>query len=91
MTIHTFGDDFLQWLVVDDHHLEKSFHFDDFAQALEFVNVVGGICESQDHHAELTLSWGNVTIRTWSHDVQGITSRDYDLVKAIDEVTPNGP
>jgi 4a-hydroxytetrahydrobiopterin dehydratase len=89
--ILTFGDDYLQWLVVNDHHLEKSFDFDDFAQALEFANIVGDICEAQDHHAELTLSWGNVTIKTWSHDVQGITSRDYELAKAIDEVTNNGP
>jgi 4a-hydroxytetrahydrobiopterin dehydratase len=91
MMIHTFGVDFLQWLVVDEHHLEKTFHFDDFTTALEFVNVVGEICEKQDHHAEFTLSWGSVIIKTWSHDVQGITDRDYDLAKAIDEVTGNGP
>tara|TARA_B100001758_G_C18071126_1_gene433254 strand:- start:120 stop:392 length:273 start_codon:yes stop_codon:yes gene_type:complete len=88
--ILTFGVDFLQWLVVDDHHLEKSFDFDDFATALEFVNIVGEICEKQDHHAEITLSWGRVVIKTWSHDVQSITKRDYELAEAIDEVTKNG-
>ena len=87
----TFGVDFLQWQVVDDHHLEKSFGFDDFAKALEFVNIVGNICEEQDHHAEFILSWGSVVIKIWSHDVQGITKRDYDLANAIDEVTMNGP
>ena len=88
--ILTFGVDSLKWLVVDDHHLEKTFNFDDFATALEFVNVVGDICEKQDHHAEFTLSCGSVVIKTWSHDVQGITGRDYDLAKAIDKVTTNG-
>mgnify|MGYP001316674366 CR=1 FL=1 len=87
----TFGVDFLQWLVVDDHHLEKSFDFDDFVKALEFVNIIGDICEEQDHHAEFILSWGRVVIKTWSHDVQGITKRDYELANAIDEVTINGP
>ena len=87
----TFGVDFLQWLVVDDHHLEKSFYFDDFVKALEFVNIIGDICEEQDHHAEFILSWGRVVIKTWSHDVQGITKRDYELANAIDEVTINGP
>ena len=91
MMILTFGAEFLQWLVVDDHHLEKSFDFDDLVKALEFVNIVGEICEEQDHHAEFTLSWGSVVIKTWSHDVQGITKRDYDLANAIDEVTMNGP
>ena len=87
----TFGVDFLQWLVVDDHHLEKSFDFDDFVKALEFVNIIGDICEEQDHHAEFILSWVRVVIKTWSHDVQGITKRDYELANAIDEVTINGP
>ena len=87
----TFGVDFLQWLVVDGHHLEKSFYFDDFVKALEFVNIIGDICEEQDHHAEFILSWGRVVIKTWSHDVQGITKRDYELANAIDEVTINGP
>ena len=50
------------------------------------MNKVGEICETQDHHAEFTLSWGKVTIKTWSHDVGGITQRDYELTKSIDEV-----
>jgi len=73
-------------MVIDNHHLEKSFEFVNFAEALEFVNKVGEICETQDHHAEFTLSWGKVTIKTWSHDVGGITQRDYELTKSIDEV-----
>ena len=89
--IRTSGADFLTWSVIEDHHLEKSFRFEDFAKALEFVNAASEICELQDHHAEFTLSWGNVTIRTWSHDVDGITSRDYQLATAIDEVIANGP
>jgi len=84
--ILTCGDDFLSWVVIDNHHLEKSFEFVNFAEALEFVNKVGEICETQDHHAEFTLSWGKVTIKTWSHDVGGITQRDYELTKSIDEV-----
>ena len=90
MTTHTFGVDSLLWQVVDNHHLEKTFSFRDFTSALEFVNLVGNICEEQDHHAEFVLNWGSVVIRTWSHDVDGITERDHNLTKAIDEVAPNG-
>ena len=88
---HTFGDDNLSWIVVDDHHLEKAFEFPDFAKALEFVNLSGQICEEQDNHAEFILSWGKVVIKTWSHDVGGITERDHKLANAIDEVAGNGP
>ena len=29
------------WSVVDEHHLEKEYRFDDFRQALDFTNRVG--------------------------------------------------
>ena len=82
----TSGVEILTWKVVDDHHLEREFSFPDFEKALDFVNKAGEICEQQDHHAEFVLSWGSVIIRTWSHDVDSITERDYKLADAIDEV-----
>lgn len=72
------------WRVVDEHHLERVFDFPDFASALAFVNRVGAICEEQNHHADLELGWGRVLVRTWSHDVDAITDRDWRLVAAID-------
>ena len=88
---HIFGVDSVTWQVVNNHHLEKKFSFQDFTSPLEFVNIAGNICEQQDHHAEFVLNWGSVVIRTWSHDVDGITERDHNLTKAIDEVAPSGP
>tara|TARA_B110001452_G_scaffold256237_1_gene249405 strand:- start:245 stop:517 length:273 start_codon:yes stop_codon:yes gene_type:complete len=87
---HIFGVDYLNWRVVDNHHLERKFTFPNFTSALDFVNIAGNICEEQDHHAEFVLSWGSVVIRTWSHDVDGITERDHNLAKAIDGVAPDG-
>ena len=66
--------------------LKKTFTFENFITALNFVNRAGEICEEQDHHAEFTLSWGSVEIKTWSHDVGGITDRDHRLAEAIDKV-----
>ena len=88
--IHTFGADFLSWEVKDNHHLEKSFSFPDFVLALDFVNRAGQVCEDQNHHAEFILSWGSVVVKTWSHDVNAITERDFKLANSIDEVFANG-
>ena len=76
----------MSWQVTDDHHLMQEFKFPDFVSALNFVNECGMVCEQQNHHAEFILGWGSVTIKTWSHDVDGITDRDYKLCAAIDEV-----
>ena len=64
--IRTYGVDYLTWEVIENHHLEKTFTFPDFIQALDFVNKAGQVCEEHDHHAEFILSWGSVCVRTWS-------------------------
>ena len=74
------------WKVIDDHHLEREWVFPDFESALEFVNKVGAICEDQNHHAEFELGWGRALVRTWSHDIDGLSKRDWDLVKEIDRL-----
>ncbi|MDG1524679.1 MAG: 4a-hydroxytetrahydrobiopterin dehydratase [Candidatus Thalassarchaeaceae archaeon] len=74
------------WKVIEDHHLEREWDFADFASALEFVNKVGTICEDQNHHAEFELGWGRVLVRTWSHDIEGLSKRDWDLIKEIDRM-----
>ena len=81
----------LSWEIIDNHHLEKKFGFPDFVSALEFVNIAGDVCESQNHHAEFVLSWGTVTIKIWTHDTNSITELDYELAKGIDEVFSDGP
>ncbi|MCP4873620.1 MAG: hypothetical protein GY898_33455 [Proteobacteria bacterium] len=41
------------WTIVDGHHLHKDYAFDDFKQALAFVNAIGAIAEEQCHQALL--------------------------------------
>ena len=45
------------WEVVEGHHLQKEWSFPDFSSALEFVNLAGGICEDEGHHADFELGW----------------------------------
>lgn len=75
------------WKEVEGHHLEREFSFPDFRSALEFTNRVGAIAEEVQHHPDIYLSWGKVVVRTWSHDVDGITQRDHRLAGRIDELS----
>lgn len=72
------------WRVVEAHHIEKEFHFQDFVRALAFVNRIGEVAERQNHHPDLELGWGRVVVKTWSHDAKAITSRDWKLAAAIE-------
>ncbi len=76
----------LEWQVVDEHHLRRSFKFRDFRTALDFVNRVGELAEQQGHHPDLFLAWGRVDVTTWTHKINGLTESDFILAAKIDRL-----
>ena len=74
------------WRVVEKHHLEKEFRFDDFRSALGFTNGVGELAEEQGHHPDIHLSWGRVRIEIWTHKIDGLTESDFVLAAKVDEL-----
>ena len=65
------------WEVVSEHHLEKTYRFSNFHEALEFTNQVGELAEEQNHHPDILLSWGKVGIILWTHKIDGLTESDF--------------
>jgi 4a-hydroxytetrahydrobiopterin dehydratase len=74
------------WDVVDGHHLRKTFEFEDFVTALDFVNRVGALAEEEGHHPDLRLSWGQVVVEVWTHKIDGLTESDFVLAAKIDRL-----
>lgn len=73
-----------EWNVVDEHHIERTFTFPDFRQALDFVNRIGGIAEEQEHHPDVFLTWGKVGVKIFTHKVNGLTDADFILAAKIE-------
>jgi 4a-hydroxytetrahydrobiopterin dehydratase len=73
------------WDIVDEHHLEKSFTFSDFKEALAFTNRVGEIAEREGHHPDVYLGWGKVKLTIWTHKIDGLTESDFILAARADE------
>jgi 4a-hydroxytetrahydrobiopterin dehydratase len=67
-------------------NLKKRFTFQNFAESLDFVNRVGAIAESLDHHPDITFGWGYAEIATTTHDRGGITDFDLALAARIGEI-----
>jgi 4a-hydroxytetrahydrobiopterin dehydratase len=74
------------WLVVDEHHLEKTYVFPDFKRALLFTNKVGELSEQEGHHPDIYLSYGKVKISIWTHKINGLTESDFILAAKCDEL-----
>lgn len=74
------------WIVVDEHHLEKTYAFKNFQEALAFTNKVGAIAEEEGHHPDLLLSYGKVKIQLWTHKIDGLTESDFILAAKCDGI-----
>lgn len=76
----------MNWQVTDEH-LQKTFVFEDFTEALAFVNRVGVLAEAAEHHPDILMhDYRKVTIKLITHDQGKITHKDHSLAKQIDEV-----
>jgi 4a-hydroxytetrahydrobiopterin dehydratase len=67
-------------------NLKKRFTFQNFAEGLDFVNRVGAIAETLDHHPDITFGWGYAELATTTHDRGGITDVDFSLLAEIDQI-----
>jgi len=68
------------WSEVDGA-LERTFTCKDFREALAFVNSVGDLAETENHHPDIAIHYNRVTLRWWTHTAGGITDRDRELAE----------
>lgn len=73
------------WSEVDGA-LERTFELADFREALAFVNRVGELAESENHHPDISIEYKRVTLRWTTHSAGGITDRDEDLARRSAEL-----
>lgn len=82
------------WKVVEsDGHLEliKTHKFKGFMPGVELVNRIAPIAEAEGHHPDLSLSYGSVTVRLWTHAAGGLTENDFVLAAKIDRIATPKP
>ena len=73
------------WDVIEDHHIEKEFKFDDYKQAVDFTNKVANLAMEEDHHPDLLLSYGKVKVTLTTHNVGGLSENDFVMAAKIEE------
>ncbi len=72
------------WAVVDGK-LHKEYKFADFIHAFGFMATAALAIEKMNHHPEWFNVYNRVTVDLTTHDAQGITSKDAELAKLLDD------
>jgi 4a-hydroxytetrahydrobiopterin dehydratase len=57
--------------------IEKSFAFKNFYETVAFVNALAWICNTEDHHPELAVSYGRCVVRFNTHSIGGVSINDF--------------
>jgi 4a-hydroxytetrahydrobiopterin dehydratase len=66
--------------------LQRGYRFEDFREAIAFVNRLAEAAEEANHHPDIAISWNAVTVRWWTHTKRSITERDVEMARRTDEV-----
>jgi 4a-hydroxytetrahydrobiopterin dehydratase len=70
---------------LQDGKLTREWTFKDFIQAMEFVNKIATLAEAAGHHPDIDIRYNRVHLSLVSHDAGGITQRDANMAKQINQ------
>jgi 4a-hydroxytetrahydrobiopterin dehydratase len=60
--------------------------FEDFTQALRFINRVSQLAEAMNHHPDIYVRYNKVRLVLTTHDERGLTMKDFRLAEKINRV-----
>ena len=64
--------------------ISRTFQFKDFPAAMTFVNAVAQVAEQVQHHPDIDIRWNKVTLALTTHDVGGLTEKDFAMARQCD-------
>jgi 4a-hydroxytetrahydrobiopterin dehydratase len=65
----------------------RDWEFQDFAEAIAFVNRVAEVAEAANHHPDISVhGWNKVKLALTNHSAGGLTEADFEMAGKIDAV-----
>lgn len=69
-----------------ENALVREFKFQNFKEAINFVNKVAEIAEKENHHPNIFINFNNVRLELFTHSEAKITEKDKRLSRLIDDL-----
>ena len=64
--------------------IRRTFRFEDYHEAMAFVNATAWISHREDHHPDIELGYSQVTVAYMTHAIKGISENDFICAARID-------
>jgi len=66
--------------------IRRKYKTSGWKSTLMVVNTVGHLAEAAFHHPDLSVSYAFVIVKLMNHAAKGITNKDFELARKIEEV-----
>ena len=70
----------------EKNFIVRSIEFEEFMEAIDFVNDVAEIAEEALHHPNITIRHTKVTLKLMTHDAGGVTELDLEFAQRVDNL-----
>ena len=65
--------------------IQRRFRTNGWKSSLLVVNAIGHLAETAWHHPDISVSYGSVTVQLSTHSAGGITDKDFELARKIEQ------
>lgn len=70
----------------EDGWIRRQYKTDGWPTTLMLVNAIGYVAEAAYHHPDLSVTWAKVWVKLMTHSAGGITDKDFELARRIEDV-----
>lgn len=76
-----------EWIQPDQiDQLSRTFSTRDFVSAMALAQKIETLAESVNHHPQLIIEYGRLTVRWWSHKIKGLHAMDFDMAQKTEKL-----
>src|SRR5512137_1020838 len=78
-------DELPRWYL-EDGWIRRKYKTSVWKATLMVVNTIGHLAEAAWHHPDLSVSYAFVVVKLSNHAAKGVTDKDFELARKIEEV-----
>lgn len=70
----------------DQKSIKRTVEFEEFMDAIDFVNDLAEIAEEAQHHPDINIKHAKVTLTLTTRDAGGVTDLDIEVAQRVDNL-----
>ncbi len=73
------------WELLDNgRKIQRTYRFNNFREALGFVQRAGELAEAEGHHPDIAFGWGYATVSLQTKKIKGLHENDFIMAAKLD-------